>query len=342
MVITKDMKVITINTAMEHLCGISATHYLNKSFLYFSENNSHLTEIIQKILQTGQTIFEFEYSFLDKRGGSFPVDIAASPLSEPNDSIAGAVLELRDLRRIEELKENMRFHKWFSNIEAMASGMAHEIKNPLGGIRGAAQLLQMELKKEGFKKYLKVIIKEVDRINNIVENFFRFNKPKKINFRSVNIHKIIEEILLLQKESPLMKNIQIKLNYDPSLPLVEADEGKLKQVFLNLIQNSMEAMKRNGTLTVSTKLYADFQILSKKQRAAIRMILVEIKDTGEGLSDDIINKLFTPFFTTKSNGSGLGLFISQKIIDEHRGRLKLKKNKDKGTTAQVYIPLRRE
>lgn len=341
-VISKDMKVITINSALESICSISAAHYLNKSFLYFSEHNSHLIEIVQKTLQTGQTIFDFEYSFFDKLGRSFPVDITASPLLEENDCINGVILVLRDLRRIKELKDRVQLHEWLANMGTMASGMAHEIKNPLGGIRGAAQLLVGELERAELKEYLNVIIKEVDRINNIVENFLDFTKPKRINFKTVNIHKIIEEIMLLQNESPLMKNIQIKQNYDPSLPPVEADEGKLKQVFINLIQNSLEAMKNNGVLTLTTKLYSDFQILSKNKKVPTRMLLVEIKDTGEGLSGDIMNKLFTPFFTTKSKGTGLGLFISHRIINEHRGGLKLTKNKDKGTTAKVYIPFRRE
>ncbi len=336
------MKVITINSAFENIYGISAAHYLNKSFIDFSKYNSHLIEIVQKTLQTGQTIFDFEYNFFDKLSRCFPVDITSSPLLEMNGSITGVILVLRDLRRIKEWKERMELHDRLTNLGTMATGMAHEIKNPLGGIRGAAQLLQLELEKEELKEYLSVIIKEVDRINNIVENVLGFTKPKKIKFKAVNIHKVIKEILLLQKESPFMKNIEIKQNYDPSLPHIEADEGKLKQVFLNLIQNSLEAMKNDGVITLTTKLYSDFRILSKKQKSPIRMLLVEIKDTGEGLSNETINKLFTPFFTTKSKGTGLGLFISHKIINEHRGGLKLIKNKDKGVTAKVYIPLRRE
>lgn len=334
------MEIIAINSALEHICGISAAHYLNRSFLDFSSHNTHLVDIVQKTLQTGQTVFDFEYSFFDKSRKSFPVDITASPLSEADGLITGVTLVIRDLRRIKELKDRLRHHEWLANVETMASGMAHEIKNPLGGIRGAAQLLRMELGKEDLKEYLNIIIKEVDRINNIVENVLGFSKPKKIKFKRINIHKIIEEILLLQKESPLMKNIQIKQNYDPSLPLVEANEEKLKQVFLNLIQNSLEAMKNHGVLTLNTKFDTDYQILSKKQKTPIRMLLIEIKDTGEGISDEIQDKLFTPFFTTKSKGTGLGLFISHKIVEEHRGGLKLINNKEKGSTAKIYLPIK--
>lgn len=331
-----------MNPALEQICNISAARYLNRSFLDFFKQNTHLIDIVQKTLQTGQTILDFEYSFFYKSGRAIPVDITALPLSEPYDSITGVVLVIRDLRRIKELKDRIPHNKWLDNMGIMASGMAHEIKNPLGGIRGAAQLLQMELEKKELKEYLSVIIKEVDRINYIVENFLGITKPKKVKFKPVNIHKIIEEILLLQKELPLMKNIQIKQEYDPSLPLVGGDEKKLKQVFLNLIQNSLEAMRKNGVLTLTTKFDTDFQILSKEQKAPIRMLLVEIKDTGEGMSDETINRLFTPFFTTKSKGTGLGLCISQKILEEHQGGLKFVKNKDKGTIAKVYLPLKKE
>ena len=339
MVVSCNMEIIFMNPALEYIFNISASHYINKSFLDFSGQNIHLNNIIQKTFQTGQTIFGFEYNLFDKSYELFPVDITVLPLLEANDSIAGAVIVVRDLRRVKELKERMRYQEGLANMETMASGMAHEIKNPLGGIRGSAQLLRMELEKSELKEYLDVIIKEVDRINHIVENVLGFTKPKKAIFRPVNIHKIIEEILLLQKESPLMKKIKIKQEYDPSLPFVNADENKLKQVFLNLIQNSLEAMKNQGTLTLVTKLDSHFQILTKKHRVPTRMLVVEIKDTGKGVSDEIIDKLFTPFFTTKSKGTGLGLFISHKIIEEHGGRLKIVQNKDKGFIAKVYIPL---
>ena len=341
LVVSCDMEMIFMNPALEHIFNISASHYINKSLLDFSGGNTHLNNIIQKTLRTGETIFDFEYNFFDKSCKNFPVDITVLPLLEANDSITGVVIVVRDLRRVKELKERMRYQEGLANMETMASGMAHEIKNPLGGIRGAAQLLRMELEKKEFKEYLNVIIKEVDRINHIVENVLGFTKPKKTKFRSVNIHKIIKEILLLQKESPLMKKIKIKQEYDPSLPFVNADENKLKQVFLNLIQNSLEAMKNQGTLTLATKLDADFQILTKKHKVPTRMLVVEIKDTGKEVPDEIIDKLFTPFFTTKSKGTGLGLFISHKIIEEHGGRLKIVKNKDKGFIAKVYIPLKR-
>ncbi len=342
MVVSCDMEIIFMNPALEHIFGISASHYIDRSFLDFSRQNTHLNDIIQKTLQTGQTIFDFEYSFFDKSRKPFPVDITVLPLLESNGSITGVVMVARDLSRIKELKERMRLHEGLANMEIMASGVAHEIKNPLGGIRGAAQLLQMELEKKELKEYLNVIIKEVDRINHIVENVLGFSKLGKTKFKFINIHKIIEEILLLQKASPIMKNIEIKQEYDPSLPPVEADENKLKQVFLNLIQNSLESMKNQGTLTISTKLDANFQILSKKHKVPTRMLLVEIKDTGEGVSDDIRDKLFTPFFTTKSKGTGLGLFISHKIIEEHGGGLQIVKNNDKGSNAKVYIPFKRK
>ena len=341
MVVSSNMEIILINSALEHIFSIPASQYLKKSFLDFTKKNKHLSEMVQQTFQTGQAIFDFEYNFIDKFQKSIPVDLAALPLMKPNDSITGVVIVVRDLRRTKELKERMRHQEGLANMEIMASGVAHEIKNPLGGIRGAAQLLQMELEKEELKEYLNVIIKEVDRINLIVENVLNFTKPKKTKFEPVNIHKIIGEILLLQKESYLMKNIEIKQEYDPSLPLVDADENKLKQVFLNLIKNSLESMKNQGTLTLSTKLDADFQILTKKLKVPTRMLVVEIKDTGKGVPDEIINKLFAPFFTTKSKGTGLGLFISHKIIEEHGGGLKIAKNKDKGSVAKIILPLKR-
>lgn len=340
-VVSGNTEIVAINPALEQMCNISASRFIDKPFQRFFEQNKHLIEIIQKVLLTGQTIFDFECHFFNKPGNDIPVDITALPLLNESGSVEGVITVIRDLRRLKDLKESKQHQEEIANMETMASAMAHEIKNPLGGIRGAAQLLRMEAKKKEFKEYLSVIIKEVDRINYIVENALSFTKPKQAKFKSVNIHKILEEILLLQKESPLMENIEVKQEYDPSLPPVNADEKKLKQVFLNLIQNSIEAMKNKGTLILVTRINTDV-IVSKKDGPPTRMLVVEIKDTGEGIPDEIINKLFTPFFTTKSKGTGLGLFISHKIIEEHAGALKITNNKDKGSTAKVYLPLRKE
>jgi two-component system nitrogen regulation sensor histidine kinase GlnL len=252
--------------------------------------------------------------------------------------IIGAVLLIRDQSRLQVLEEEAKRSETLASFATLAAGVAHEIKNPLLGIRGTAQLLQEELSSPELKEYTSVIIKEANRLDTLVETLLDLTRPQPLKREPRNIHQILERVLLLQKAVAQEKGIAFHCEYDLSLPEIWLDEERMIQVLVNLLQNSLEAMETGGTITITTKVAEEYQLLPGVKQG-IHFALVEIHDQGVGIPEEVQDNLFTPFFTTKRRGSGLGLVISHRIVSDHGGRLLLKSQTGKGTVASVYLPL---
>ena len=165
-------------------------------------------------------------------------------------------------------------------------------------------------------------------------------RPLNLRMESTNIHKVLEEILMLEKDTLTRKNGRFEQIYDPSLPPIEADEDQLKQVFLNLIKNAIEASRKGGKIQIVTRVNSGYAVKAASSPIPQQNIVVEIIDSGEGMDEPTQKKLFTPFFTTKTKGSGLGLAISLKIVEDHHGNIKITSEKGLGTTVQVFLPTR--
>ena len=296
---------------------------------------------VQKVLETGACYHDVEAKGERKTAsGQFPVNLTLSPYLESDDSIEGAIILVKNMSLIRELEEQQRPADHLNNLGTLAMGLAHEIRNPLGGIRGSAQLLRNEIKDKSHREYLDVVISEVDRIDQLVKRMMDLAKPADIKLKETNIHKVLEEILILEKESFRLKNIRFQQTYDPSLPHIEADEDQLKQVFLNLIKNAIEASRNGGSLQIVTRVSSSFAIKTPVASVPRQNIAVEIMDSGEGMDEETQKKIFTPFHTTKSKGSGLGLAISLKVVEDHHGKIKITSEKGLGTTVQVFLPIR--
>jgi len=219
----------------------------------------------------------------------------------------------------------------------LAAGIAHEIKNPLSGIKGASQLLVAGLQKNPpLREYAEIIQKEVERVNRLLNDLLHLSKGKKQRLKKTNINRILHELVVLQKT---VKGGAITFveEFDPSLPDIEADSEALSQLFLNLIKNARQAILVEGVVTIRTHLVTDF--LVKKGETMKRMITVDVEDTGEGMDDEALSQVFVPFFTTKPKGTGLGLTLCQKIIEDHEGKIQVKSKKGKGTVFSVFLPV---
>jgi two-component system nitrogen regulation sensor histidine kinase GlnL len=267
------------------------------------------------------------------------VSVTTTPLLLDTGEKIGTIIVLRDLSNIRELEGIVRQADRLSTLGTVAAGLAHEIKNPLGGIKGAAQLLEHELPLESdLHDYTKVMIREVERINRIVEELLDLASPRKIELASVNIHQVVGDIIFLQKRSIDGREISIQQHFDPSIPSILADERLLTQLFLNLVKNALEAIGDEGLLRITTRMVSDYSMTKKGERPS-RMVAIDIADNGPGISKEDQELLFTPFFTTKSGGTGLGLAICHKIVSEHRGMIKVDSEKGRGTTFTVMLPL---
>ena len=338
-VIAEKGDITLINPAAEELVGVSRRQAMGLHYASLFRGEDLLLEMIGKTARTGMTISDHENIVLKKTGHPIPVGATTSPLLIASGERIGTILLLRDLTNIRELEDAVRHADRLSSLGALAAGLAHEIKNPLGGIKGAAQLLAMELPEESEQRdYLRVVLKEVQRVNRIVEELLELAAPRKLEPSPVNLHKILGDIILLQKRTAAGRKITFQQQFDPSIPPILADEALLTQLFLNLIKNGVEAVGNTGQIRVSSRVLSDYSMTQKGERRS-RMVAIEVSDDGPGIDREQLEHLFTPFYTTKSKGTGLGLAICQKIVAEHRGMIKVESEPGRGTTFTVMLPL---
>lgn len=328
------------NPAAEELFGRGINESLALTLADLFPQETELCEKVTSVWSTELSCRDLECKGLRKSDlVSFPASVTLSPCIQDDGQIQGVILFVRDMSFLKDLEQASRQRDNLTNLEPLALGLAHEIRNPLGGIRGAAQLLLRELDNADHQQYMEVVISEVDRINRLVKQMMSFTRPPNLYLNSLNIHKTLNDILLLQKEPLIQKGIIVETNYDPSLPNIEADEDQLIQVFLNLIKNAMEASPKDSKIRLTTRFSGSFAILSSVDRSLTQNIIVEITDFGCGIEEEMLDKLFTPFFTSKPKGSGMGLPICLRIIENHHGKIKVVSKKGKGTTVQVFLPV---
>lgn len=236
-------------------------------------------------------------------------------------------------------EENLLWQQQTSKI--LTRGFAHEIKNPLGGIRGAAQLLDMELQQlestgSSFKEYTDIIIGEVDRLSRLVDQMIGPNRPLKFN--EVNVHEVLERVRSLLN-SEAAGNIEIERDYDPSIPEIEGNKEQLIQALLNIGLNALQALSESNTpearITIKTRTDRQITIGNKRHRVVCR---IDIRDNGPGIPSTLRDTIFYPMVSSKANGTGLGLTIAQHIVNQHGGLIE--QHSTPGDTCfTIYIPL---
>ncbi|MDD2337219.1 MAG: ATP-binding protein [Geobacteraceae bacterium] len=338
-VLDRELRITFLNPAAEEITGISRRQAVGSRFDEFFWGEDVLLEMVAKTSESGMSISDHENVVLKKGPHVTPVNATTSPLLLANGECIGIVLVLRDISNIRELEDAVRQADRLSTLGTLAAGLAHEIKNPLGGIKGSAQLLERELPDGSeLREYTSIMLKEVGRVNRIVEELLSLTTPRKLKLTHVDIHQVIGDIVTLQKRAAVTKNIAFVQDFDLSIPPILADEALITQLFLNLIKNGVEAINDSGQIRILTRVLSDYSMTKKGERFS-RMVVIDVVDDGLGISKEILENLFTPFFTTKSKGTGLGLAICHKIVNEHRGLIKVDSDPGKGSVFTVMLPL---
>ena len=329
------------NPAAQHFTGMSEKQSIGKSFFECFKWQETLCYLTRTALTEGRSISDHETVTLkaSSRRRARPVSVTVSPIFTTPGPQQGAVIILHDLTQVRSLEEAVRHADRLTMVGTMASGLAHEIKNPLGGIKGSAQLLQMELDDNTeLQEYTSLIIRETERVNRIIEELLDLSRPRKACITSVNISRLLDEIVKLQKNAVCERDIQFKWLLDPSIPEIPGDPDLLKRLFLNLIKNACEATADGTEIMIESRIDAEYH-LSLPGARPTPMVLVAIADRGPGIPEQQMEQIFTPFFTTKSGGSGLGLPICQKIVTNHGGLLHFDNRPEGGTIVKVSLPL---
>lgn len=258
-----------------------------------------------------------------QNGESRVFDVIKVPLFYPDGRRQGLVVISRDITEQRRTEELLRKSEKLSLAGQLAAGVAHEIRNPLTSIRGFIQFI-----KEGNYNdaYFQTILSELDRIQSVVNEFLVLAKPQVVNFTPRNLPSLLHQVIDLLQTEAIMNNVQISIECASTIPLVHCEENQLKQVFINILKNAFEAMPVGGQITI--------KLMQQHETVSIRFI-----DEGDGIAEDRIPKLGEPFYTTKEKGTGLGLMISYKIIQAHQGSMKIKSQKNTGTTVDIILPI---
>jgi two-component system nitrogen regulation sensor histidine kinase GlnL len=270
------------------------------------------------------------------------VDIAVSPLVDSTGRMDGVVIVLRDRTLQRTLRSQIEGRQRLDAFGRVAAGLAHEIKNPLGGIRGAAELVAMQTKDDKTKEAAELIAREARRISTLVDDFTVFSQGDTLRLEETNLHRVLDGVLDLLAVDPVSVHAKVERHFDPSIPELLADPDRLTQIFLNLARNALQAMPRSGgTLTISTRMHLD-QRLATEDGARLSSVAVEIHDTGSGIPAELLDQIRTPFFTTRTEGTGLGLAVAEYWAARHGGVLSIESAPSEGTTVRVLLPLRRK
>jgi two-component system nitrogen regulation sensor histidine kinase GlnL len=338
-VITVDAerRVIFFNEAAESLTEISAATARRKPLERLFKREPWLLQLAKNTRPPRQESARGEGDFVTRWGRKTPVSVTASPLQDHAGNFLGSILLLRDIKHRKELEEDLKQADRLAMLGTLAAGLAHEIRNPLGGIKGAAQLLRRAIEGDAsLRAYTEIMIRESDRVNQLIEQLLDLSRPWQLNFAPVNIHEILDEVLLLEGQSAPKKPVTVKKRFDPSLPAIRGDRAQLTQVFLNLVKNAYQAMGEGGNLVLTTRLETDFHIRAQGKSRS-RFIRVDIADNGGGIKEENLPHIFSPFFTTKNSGTGLGLATCYRVINEHGGTIRVESAEDKGTTFKVSL-----
>jgi len=324
-----------VNDAAEAFFATSSSQICSQNLGQFIPADSPVTALLAQAQKSGQSVSEYGFTIETPRIQSQSINVQISPLRE----IGGhAVLNIFGRSIADKIDRQMTHRNAARSITAMAAMLAHEVKNPLSGIRGAAQLLEQVADVED-QKLTRLICDETDRICALVDRMEVFSDRRPLQTGPVNIHLVLERVKNLAKAG-FARHVTIAENYDPSLPPVEGDHDQLVQIFLNLVKNAAEAVPaEGGEIVLSTAYRHGVRFAVQGSRAQLHLpLLVSIGDNGPGIPDNLQNELFDAFVTTKPKGSGLGLALVAKMIDDHGGVIEYDSQPGK-TEFRVMLPI---
>ena len=336
MVVDLSRAVSFVNQAAETLTGLSARKLLARASDDLFGANRWLLDMIDNSLGPDESTSRAENEFVKPRGKNVPVSALVSPLRDPDGRLAGSVLLLRDRTLRQAMEEDLRRSDRLALLGKLAAGLAHEIKNPLGGIKGAAQLIRAEVAHDAsLLENTDIMIREVDRVNQLLDQLLDLARPAGLQVEPLNVHELLEHVLRLEVHAATAAKVRVQRFFDPSLPMIIGDRSRLIQVFLNLVENALQA--KPTSVAVTTRIETDF-FLRTDQSSATKFVSVDFRDDGSGIDEDDLPDIFSPFFTRKRRGTGLGLAICDRTIKEHGGRLGVESQLGEGSVFRVSLP----
>ncbi|MDG1019942.1 MAG: ATP-binding protein [Emcibacteraceae bacterium] len=336
--VDSQQKIIFANAAAEQLLGSSYVILSRKKLTDIVPQDSPIVSLVEQSISKNAVVSEYDINIGNPIIGNTKIDVHVSPLIETDDiEENGAVIQFQQRTIAQKINQQKHHRNAARSVSGMAAMLAHEIKNPLSGIKGSAQILSQDISKDDVA-LTDLIIDEVDRICKLVDRMEVFTDHRQIEREEINIHSVLEHVKKLA-ENGFGKHVKFVELYDPSLPNTLGDHGSLIQVFLNLLKNAAEAVTENdGQITITTAYRLGMRVASANGEEFLNLPLeITIIDNGGGIDDTIKEDIFDPFVTTKSGGSGLGLALVAKIISDHGGVIECESDEGK-TIFRVLLP----
>ena len=320
-----DARIIEVNPAFELLYGWSREECIgNRVPLVPPENSEAAKDRLEKIL-SGESFYSFETKDMKKDGTFFDAQLTLSPIFNKSGEMVAMSVITRDISYRKEAEKLIIQAEKLKLAGEIAAGVAHEIRNPMTVISGFIQMMNEDYN-HPYQTYTKLIESELERINLIISEFLILAKPHVTTIKEFDLEKIIQDVVLLYTPELNMRGILLTESWNTANMVVAGEQNQIKQVFINIIKNAVEALEKEGSLHISSKIEND------------GFIGIHIRDNGPGMSKEVQKQIFEPFFTTKTTGTGLGMMISEKIIQEHGGKIIINSRLNNGTLVSILLP----
>ena len=326
--IDKEGNITLINKKAQEILGFSEHETKKITIKELFDYKKATVNPLLKTITEKKPLTRVEANIVEKDGKQIPVGFSTSPLRDESGKIIGAIGVMRELTQIKQMEKRLRRQDRLVALGEMSAAMAHEIRNPLAGIKTGVEYLGMFLDDEQ-KDSVTMIVKEITRLNRIVTDMTSYANRPPMNWEEEDIKDIINMSLAFLKYEIEEKHIEVIKHFDKKVPNLKLDRYQIREIFDNIILNAIQASKNNGKIKISTHL------LSKEKG-----IEIKISDTGIGISKENRERIFNPFFTTKNGGTGLGLSICHRIITEHNGYISIPGKQGKGTTMRIVLPIK--
>jgi len=339
-IVTVDLegRVVTLNPAGELMTGFFAGEVRGR---YCTEVFSHtpdLAELLMETLATRAPVPGLTVTLRRRNGRTMPVELAAAPLRGGEGKELGVIGVFRDLTRVRQLEDRLRRSDRLAAIGELAAGLAHEIKNPLTSLLTFSRHLSRRFEDAEFRqKFVSVVPRELERINTIVERLLELARPARLTFKPNRVPALLERVLELYGDRLDAQDVRVVRDWRRDVPVLWADQEALYRALVNLVANALDAMPRGGTLTLRVG-WGDADALPGARTSA-RRVAIEIEDSGTGIASTDLDRVFNPFFSTKETGTGLGLALTQKIVEDHGGSIDVRSMPGAGALFRIVLPL---
>lgn len=317
--------VTTMNPAAEVITGYQRHELVGQPYSMLFDNTQFYSPVLDT-LEHGTEHVALEISF-PGRDRTIELSVTTSRIHNTHGEMIGALVIFSDLTARKETQRRMAQAEHLATLGELMAGVAHEVRNPLTAIRGYVQILRQQTRDPIHQEYLSVVLKEIDSINKVIQQLLEFSRPRHSQWQQVSLNALVEETLVLVQTAGVQARVDFISELDNELSPINADRELLKQVLLNILINAVQAISARGKIRIRTWQYSD------SQQA------ISIEDNGSGIDLSLQKKIFDPFFTTKASGTGLGLALSQRIINAHQGDIRVASLPGYGATFTLILPI---